>query len=189
PGEVVAHVLEVALQQVESAAVERQIDGLREVDDLHASFPVQDIERREVAVHEAARQEDLDIVQNALEERMRLTGPQFDAAELRGRSAGIANELQEDRAPGPVERPRNVSACRVQLAQRAVFCANPCLELHRATDPCLLLHRPAQAPVYPAPANADVAGPGVDALHHAPLLVYGVVLKAAVLPRPVDLGG
>src|SRR5207245_5625077 len=80
--EIITNVLDIALEQSEGAGVRVNIHGLRKVDDLDRAVPIQDIERREIAVDQVARERDFHVPQNALEERAYLARTQSDADQL-----------------------------------------------------------------------------------------------------------
>src|SRR5258706_13310211 len=70
--EVPADALHVAREQRVDLRVVARVERLGEVDDGNLAIVIQDVVRREVAVDAVAGQEQLDVAQDALEDRPRL---------------------------------------------------------------------------------------------------------------------
>src|SRR5437016_8793403 len=70
--EVLAGALDIARQQREHVRIVIGIDRLREIDQRHGSLPVKDVVCRKVAMNATMRQRQFDVVEDAVEQRLRL---------------------------------------------------------------------------------------------------------------------
>src|SRR5579885_2706439 len=125
------------------------------------------------------RQSQLDVVQDAVEERLRLSRFQLDIAETRRGFIKVADIFHQNGVADLRERPWNIGPVVVEQALRLVFVVDPGSDLRGA--PALAFARGGAAPA----AVAMLCLPLFVALYAA-VAIDGVVAQSAENARAID---
>ena len=113
-----------------AVAARMQVDRLRHVDDPGPVGPPEHVVRGQVAVHEVAVEQELDVLEQALERLLRARRLELDVPELRGRARLVAHVLHQDRVVRGGEGVRHARARVVQATQRLPFPFDPGVVRH-----------------------------------------------------------
>src|SRR5437764_10237779 len=89
------------------------------------SLPVKDVVCRKVAMNATMRQRQFDVVEDAVEQRLRLLLLQHNIAEAGSGFINVTNVLHQDRVASLGERPGHIGSVRVKQALRQVFVLDP----------------------------------------------------------------
>ena len=138
PGEIAAEIVDVALQKGKRVRVVPRVDRLREVDDPQFSLPVEDIERRQVAVDAVRVQHQLHITHKLPEKRLRLRWFKVDSIKHRSWRFLVSYVFHEDGAAGLSKGFGNVGSGPVEYIQGLELAVDPGVELNVATVSRLL---------------------------------------------------
>ena len=171
--EVIGQVRDVALQHALGVVVARGIHGLRQVDDHGAIVVDQDVELRQVAMHEAGAQHAHDLPDQRAVECRGLLRREFHLGQARRDIAlAVGHQFHQQHAVEEAVGLRHAHAGGGELVERVHLGALPRRFLFLAPETRALLHGAG------APA----------ALHAAAFLVLHRLAEAALVGFLVDLG-
>src|SRR6266516_611878 len=178
--EVLADAFDITGQQREDIRIVIGIDGLREIDHLHAPLPVEDIVSRQIAMNATVHQREFDIMQDALEEGLHLLLFEHDIVQTRSWLSGGTDVLHQDSVADLGNRARNVGPMRKEQTLRLILVLDPGRDLGGASLLRLACGGAA------TPAVAVLRLPLLIALDAAEA-IDGVVAQATKHARTIDL--
>src|SRR6266545_6551674 len=134
-GEPRADVRQVAMEEVERVRAVGDVDRLGEVDEPQAAAPPQDVERRQVAVHDAHLQEGAQVLEELPIGVGHLRGRQPSLREAGGRGGRVTHVLHEHPAVVRLHRIRHRGPGLPQPAHDVVLVPVPALVEQRLAVP------------------------------------------------------